>query len=278
MANPLERLDRSADITAICAALRRSGAVVVENILTAAQLAALNADLDRIVAATLPGLRHPTMDAMVEFYGQRTIRFDGLPAKSPTFLEAMLLPQLTGAADRFLLPNCLDYLFNTGQLIEIHPGESAQRLHRDEDAWNFVPAPRPQLEVEAMFALTDFTPENGATHVVPGSHAWPLDRRPQDHDIVQAAMPAGSALIYLGSTIHGGGANVTQDTKRRGMFLGYVVGWLRTEENSFLTVPIEAVRGMPKRIQELLGYKAHRAIGVVDVGSPMALLGHGAGE
>lgn len=274
MARSLERLDGAADTAAVCAALRRDGATVVENILAPAQLAALNADLDRIVADTAPGLRHPTMQAMVEFYGGRTIRFDGLPAKSTTFLEAMLAPQLIGAADHFLLPNCLDYLFNTGQLIEIHPGESAQRLHRDEDAWSYVPAPRPPLEVEAMFALTDFTAANGATRVVPGSHAWPPEREPQDHEVIQAEMPAGSALIYLGSTIHGGGANLTADVKRRGMFLGYVVGWLRTEENTFLTVPIEAVREMPVRIQELLGYKAHRAIGVVDVGSPMALLGH----
>lgn len=274
MAPTLERLEASTENAAICDALQRDGAVVVEGILTKAQLDALNADLDRIVAQTAPGLRNPTMQAMVEFYGCRTIRFDGLPAKSATFLEAMQLPQLTGAADHYLRPNCIDYLFNTGQLIEIHPGETEQWLHRDEDAWSFVPAPRPQLEVEAMFALTDFTVENGATRVVPGSHSWPLDREPREDEITQAEMPAGSALIYLGSTIHGGGANLTADTKRRGMFLGYVVGWLRTEENTFLTVPIEAVRDMPTRIQELLGYKAHRAIGVVDVGSPMALLGH----
>ncbi|MEQ9642375.1 MAG: phytanoyl-CoA dioxygenase family protein [Alphaproteobacteria bacterium] len=273
MATSLERLGVGAEVATICDILYRDGAVVVENILAAAQLDALNADLDCIIARTAPGLRHPTTQAMVEFYGGRTIRFDGLPAKSTAFQEIMLTPQLCGAADHFLLPNCIDYLLNTGQLIEIHPGETAQRLHRDEDAWENLPAPRPQLEVEAMFALTDFTAENGATRVVPGSHTWPRDREPQAHEIIQAEMPAGSALIYLGSTLHGGGANVTTDTRRRGMFLGYVVGWLRTEENTFLTVPIEAVREMPRRIQELLGYKAHRAIGVVDVGSPMALLG-----
>ena len=209
---------------------------------------------------------------MVEFYGHSTVRIDGLPAKSRTFLEVMLSPLLLEAADHFLLPNCQDYLFNTGQLIQIGPDETAQRLHRDEDAWSQVPAPRPQLEVEAMFALSDFTAANGATRVVPGSHRWPLQRAPEPEDIIQAEMQAGSALFYLGSTIHGGGANRTADERRRGMFLGYVVGWLRTEENTFLTVPIDKVRAMPRRVQELLGYKAHRAIGVVDVGSPMKLL------
>jgi len=87
-------------------------------------------------------------------------------------------------------------------------------------------------------------------------------------------MPAaGSALFYLGTTLHGGGANITKDVRRRGMFLGYVVGWLRTEENTFLTVPMEVAKAMPVRVQELLGYKAHFGVGVVEVGSPMALLG-----
>ena len=85
-------------------------------------------------------------------------------------------------------------------------------------------------------------------------------------------MKAGSALCYLGSTLHGGGANRTSDERRRGLFVGYVLGWLRTEENMFPSVPLEAVRAMPLRIQELLGYKAQRAMGAVDVGSPMALL------
>ena len=130
----------------------------------------------------------------------------------------------------------------------------------------------PLVQVEAMFALTDFTIANGATQVVPGSHHWPLEREAEPDEVIQAEMKAGSALFYLGSTIHGGGANTTTDEYRRGMFLGFVVGWLRTEENMFLTVPIEKARTMPLRAQELLGYKAHMGIGVVDVGSPMVLL------
>ena len=269
----LERLPGTAGSADLCALLERDGAVIVEDALTAEQLAGLNGDLDRLIAATAPGLRHPTTDEMVEFYGHSTIRLDGIPAKSKTFLEVMLLPLLTEAADHFLLPNCDDYLFNTGQLIQIGPGETVQWLHRDEDAWRNLPPPRPRLEVEAMFALSDFTKANGATRVVPGSHRWPLEREAEPAEITQAEMKAGSALVYLGSALHGGGANVTENERRRGMFLGYVVGWLRTEENTFLTVPIEQVRAMPRRIQELLGYKAHRAIGVVDVGSPMKLLG-----
>ena len=123
-----------------------------------------------------------------------------------------------------------------------------------------------------MFALSDFTIDNGCTQVVPGSHLWALDREAEPHEIQRAEMEAGSALIYLGTTVHGGGANITNDQCRRGMFFGFVVGWLRTEEACLLTVPREKVKKMPKRVQELIGYKDHDGIGVVDVGSPMVLL------
>ena len=268
----LEQIKNTAPSEQICEVLERDGGVIVEDILTTDQLSSLNGELDRHVAGLAPGLRHPTEEEMIEFYGHSTIRIDGLPGKSDTFIEMMQLRHLTDAADYFLLPNCQDYLFNTGQMIEIQPGERAQLLHRDEDAWQEFPAPRPWLEVEAMFALTDFTIANGATQVVPGSHRWPLDRVAKPEEIVQAEMSAGSALIYMGATIHGGGENTTTDERRRGTFLGYSVGWLRTEENMFLTVPLEKAKTMPVRIQELLGYKAHRSIGVVDVGSPMVML------
>jgi len=272
MAASLKHLSSTATSEQICATLERDGAVVIEELLDSGLLSKLNADLDRYVSGTAPGLRNPTMDEMIEFYGESTIRIDGLPAKSDSFVDIMLLPQLCETADRLLLPNCKDYLLNTGQLIQIGPGESAQELHCDESAWPEIPTPKPLLQIEAMFALSDFTTANGATRVVPGSHRWDAERKAKPGEITQAEMKAGSALLYLGSTIHGGGANTTRDQFRRGMFLGYVVGWLRTEENIFLTVPLNKVRGMPTRVQELLGYKAHGAIGVVDVGSPMALL------
>jgi ectoine hydroxylase-related dioxygenase (phytanoyl-CoA dioxygenase family) len=272
MAPRIERIKNTASSKLLCELLDRDGAVIVEDILKPEQLASLNSELDQYVSKVDPGLRNPTTEEMVDFYGLSTVRIDGLPAKSTTFLDVMLLPQLCETADHFLLPNCDNYIFNTGQLIQIGPGEISQELHRDESAWAEVPSPKPQLEIEAMFSLSDFTTANGATQVVPGSHKWRKNRKAKPGEIARAEMKAGSALFYLGSAIHGGGANQTTNEQRRGMFLGYVVGWLRTEENTFLTVPIDKVRSMPVRIQELLGYKAHRAIGVVDVGSPMTLL------
>jgi ectoine hydroxylase-related dioxygenase (phytanoyl-CoA dioxygenase family) len=130
----------------------------------------------------------------------------------------------------------------------------------------------PQLEVIVLYALCDFTAENGATRVVPGSHLWPARRKPQEHEVVAAEMKAGSAIYYLGKTLHGGGPNQTKDQLRRALFLGFSLGWLRTKENFFISTPIEAVRDMPERVQQLLGYETHGGIGVVDVGCPSALL------
>ena len=96
--------------------LEQDGAVVVENILSADHLEKLNSELDALGCSTDPGLRHPAHERMLEFYGLSTIRFDGLPAKSEAFIEIMLTPLLCAAADHFLLPNCHDYIFNTGHL------------------------------------------------------------------------------------------------------------------------------------------------------------------
>lgn len=268
----LERIHADAGAGPICAALDRDGACIVEEAIGAGQLDGLNRDLEAQIAATAPVNEGALHRDMVRFYGTRTIRMDGIPGKSPTFVDFMLDPLMHEVCRHVLRPNCVDYLLNVAQLIQIGPGEDAQRLHRDDEAWPNLPRNSPVLGVEAMMALTDFTAENGATRVVPGSHRWEPERVPEPDEIIQAEMAAGSALYYLGKTMHGGGANRTSDQSRRGMFYGYVLGWLRTGENMFLTVPIEKVREMPTRVQELLGYKSLGGIGLADVRSPMALL------
>lgn len=268
----LERLHVSVGPGPICAALERDGACIVEDAVGAEHLAGMNQDLDALIASTTPEERTPAHPAMIDFYGTRTIRLDGIPSKSETFVDFMLDPLIHDVCQQILGPTCDDYLLNTAQLIQIEPGETSQRLHRDEEAWPYLPHGGPQLSIEALVALSDFTVENGATQVVPGSHLWETGRRPEPHEIGHAAMKAGSAVYYLGSTIHGGGANNTDSDARRGMFYGYVVGWLRTAENMFLTVPIDDVRDMPTRVQELLGWKSIGGVGIANVGNPMTLL------
>ena len=129
----IERVAGNADPAELAALLRRDGAAIVHDALTPGQLAGLNAELDDTIKATSPGLRHPSAQRMIEFYGHSTIRLDGMPSRSAAFREVMLSPLLCGVADALLLPNCKDYLLNTGQLIQIGPGETVQQLHRDED-------------------------------------------------------------------------------------------------------------------------------------------------
>ena len=109
-----------------------------------------------------------------------------------------------------------------------------------------LPRPHPEIQVASVIALDDFRAENGATRVVPGSHRWPRARKPEEHEIADAVMPAGGAVIYLGSTIHGAGANSTREEWRRGLHISYVLGWLRTEENNYLAVPPEVARTLPR--------------------------------
>jgi ectoine hydroxylase-related dioxygenase (phytanoyl-CoA dioxygenase family) len=133
-----------------------------------------------------------------------------------------------------------------------------------------------------MVALTDFCAENGATRVVPGSHRWPLDRSPEPDEIADAEMPTGSAVLYLGSTIHGGGANSTGDEWRLGLHVSFVLGWLRTEENNYLAVPPAVAATLPRAAQEVLGYAVHDAIesgggylGMMGLRDPVELMQEG---
>ncbi|MCZ6712883.1 MAG: phytanoyl-CoA dioxygenase family protein, partial [Deltaproteobacteria bacterium] len=203
--------------------------------------------------------------------------------KSATFAaEVLCHPTLLGVSDAVLGPSCARYQLNLAHVLDRGPGAEAQFLHRDELVWVHVPRPHPELQLASVIALVDFTRQNGATQVAPGSHRWPSERSPEEHELVSAEMPAGSAVIYLGSTLHRGGANTTSDVWRRGMHLSYVLGWLRTEENHYLATPPEIARTLPRRAQELLGYAAHDALqqgggylGALDLRDPVDMLADG---
>jgi len=194
-------------------------------------------------------------------------------------------------ADRVLLPSCARYQLNLGHLLQRGPGSEEQWLHRDEAVWSDVPRPAPELQLATVIAFVDFTKDNGATRVVPGSHRWPdrqlsameqvLREPPPAEAIAYAEMPAGSAVVYLGGTIHAGGANTT-DVQRRGAHLSYCLGWLRTEENNYLSTPPAIAATLPRQAQELLGYAVHDSIprgggylGMVRMQDPVDLLARG---
>ena len=129
-----------------------------------------------------------------------------------------------------------------------------------------------------MWALSDFTFDNGATRLVPGSRHWTDAREPRADEVIAAEMPAGSVLLYIGSTLHGGGANVT-DAARYGLALHYSLGWLRQEENQYLALTQDEARALPKNIQELMGYAlGAAALGFVDHQDPNDVLNGRAGD
>lgn len=278
----LQRRKASDPIDAILAALRESGAVIVEDLLDRQILQRFNAEIDEHVHAADPSRK--LMNPGIEwFMGKQTQHVTGVAGKSRTFAERVLCdPVLLGVSDAILLPSCVRYQLNVAHVLDRGPGSEQQLLHRDELVWCHVPRPHPELQVASVIALSDFSAENGATRIIPGSHRWPLDRQPQPEELVAAEMRAGSAIVYLGSTIHGGGPNTTVDQRRRGMHVSYTLGWLRTEENHYLSTPPEIARTLPRQSQELLGYAVHDAIavgggylGAVDTADPIELMAEG---
>ena len=282
MVASLKRFPATAGANAVIAALRADGGVIVERLFPDEVIRAINREVDARVAAADPGMRHLN-PAIQFFFGDRTKHVSGLAAVSRTFAtEVMIHPLYLGVCDAILGPYCARYQLNLGHLLARGPGAEAQYLHRDEDVWNLVPRPHPELQLASLVALVDFTAENGATRVAPGSHLWDRSRGPKDADVVQAVMPAGSVVIYLGSTIHGGGANTTAGEWRRGVHLSYTLGWLRTEENNYLAVPPAVARELPRLCQEILGYSVHDAIemaggylGALNLRDPVELLASG---
>jgi ectoine hydroxylase-related dioxygenase (phytanoyl-CoA dioxygenase family) len=278
----LRRFAAGKPVADLLAALDEDGAVVIEGLLDAGTLARLDAEVDDAVAAADPAMKHLN-PAVAGFFGTRTRHVAGLASKSRTFAtDVMCHPTLLALCDALLLPACAEYVLNLGHIIDRGPGAEAQFVHRDELVWVHVPRPAPTLQVASMIALSEFTEENGATRLVPGSHRWPWERQPEPEDFAQATMPAGSAVVYLGSLLHGAGANRTPGTWRRGLHLSYVVGWLRTEENNVLATPPRIARELPERAQRLLGYGVHDAVaklggycGMVGLRDPIELLREG---
>jgi ectoine hydroxylase-related dioxygenase (phytanoyl-CoA dioxygenase family) len=282
MTATLERLKPHAPADDIVALLQRDGAVIVEELIGADAIARINAEIDPYVQAADPGMDHVN-PAVGFFFGKETRHVAGLPGRSRTFAtEVMVHPTLMAVCDAVLLPSCARYQLNLGHLIDKGPGGKRQLFHRDELVWVHVPRPHPEIQLATMIALEDFSEEIGATCIVPGSHEWPLERQPEEHEVAVAEMPAGSAAIYLGSTIHAGGANRTSDRWRRGLHTSWICGWLRTEENNYLACPPEIARTLPRQAQEVLGYAVHDAVasgggyaGAVDLQDPCDLMAEG---
>jgi ectoine hydroxylase-related dioxygenase (phytanoyl-CoA dioxygenase family) len=241
MITELRRFSRDVTVDDVVAALSEDGYAIIERYLSADDLAAKKEDLERVLRSVPTGRN--------DFEGFSTQRIYAFFAKTRTFDAQALDPLVLGVAERVLGPACI---LSAPTGICIGPGETAQNLHRDDTVYP-VPRPHPELVLNTMWALDDFTEENGATHVVPGSHRWTESIPREGAEQIRAVAPAGSVMFFLGSVFHGGGANATQ-APRLGVIIEYCAGWLRAQENHVLGVPREIVRGLPERLQELLGY------------------------
>jgi ectoine hydroxylase-related dioxygenase (phytanoyl-CoA dioxygenase family) len=243
----------------ITGALARDGWVIIEGLAPGATVTRVRDALRPVLDATPYGVN--------SFYGRRTRRAFGLPAKTRALDGLLCDATVTRAIGDALGP----VLLSTIAAVEIDPGEQAQALHRDADAWP-VGTDAGQIVANAIWALDDFTAENGATRLVSGSHGDPDPPGP-DAPVVVAEMPAGAALVYLGTLWHGGGSNASAQA-RLGLIVGYTVSWLRQQENFTLTCPPDLARGLDPRLQRLLGYSLHEPfVGHVDGRDPAELLG-----
>jgi ectoine hydroxylase-related dioxygenase (phytanoyl-CoA dioxygenase family) len=203
------------------------------------------------------------------FLGRQTRRIFNLLARDPVFEATPIFPKTLPVVERLLDEECL---LSSLTAIEMGPGQTRQPLHADDGSYGFGRG-GPTWIVVAIWALSDFTRENGGTHVVPGSHR--ADRRPRRGDApetIQVEMPAGSVLFYSGSLWHGGGENRT-DTRRLGIVNNYCAGFLRQEESQLLALPRERVAAFPPRLRKLVGYGTYRGLlGHVDQRSPETLV------
>lgn len=251
LSRTLRRHPSSLELEPIVADLRRDGAVVIEGLIAPDVVDAVRGELEPHIASRPPGFR-PDLGA--GFYGANTIRVQGLVRKSPSFRDHVLVhPTLLGIADAVLLDHCGDYWMSQAETIYIGPGDPAQELHRDDVNWSIAARLGIDLQVSVLVAVGDYDAPVGATRVIPGSHH--LTDTEIDHgDAISVEMEPGDALIYLGSTVHGGGANTTTDRWRRAVYVSYLLGWLVPEEAVAVSLDPEFVATLPDRARTLLGW------------------------
>ena len=258
----------SGALAAQAARLARDGYTIVENAIEPDLVEALNASLERLEREL------DAKPAMNIFEGHRTVRIYNLLAHGAPFDRIPAHESVLPLVENVLDAECL---ISSLSSIAIDPGETAQPIHSDDQA---IPLEKPHAAIvcNSMWALTDFTEENGATRIIPGSHTGPSPVYGQHYDSIPAEMGKGSVLIWNGALWHGGGAN-RSGKRRTGIAMNYCAGFIRQQENQLLGVPAALAKGFSRRVQALMGYEPYRGlIGHIDKQSPAQLLNGEAGD
>lgn len=252
----ITHLPASATIDEIHQVLHRDAALVIDDLANAAQIDAINAEMAPFIDATPPGSD--------DFSGRNTKRTGALIARSPSSRELIQHPTILGVTEQ-LLHRAQSFQLHLTQVISIGPDSPGQSIHRDQWAFDFFEFPSDyDVQCNTIWALTDFTEANGATRLIPGSQHLPDSFEHTVAETVPAEMTTGSCLLYTGKVYHGGGANNSDET-RMGLNITYDVGWLRQEENQYLSVPHDVAATLPDDLLRLMGYRTGAyALGYID--------------
>jgi ectoine hydroxylase-related dioxygenase (phytanoyl-CoA dioxygenase family) len=230
----------------VAAALQTEGYAIVDELVS-------NAFMDRLEAETAPYI-DATPYGGDAFLGQKTRRTGALIARSPAARDLVMNPLAIATAGKFLA-HASTFQLHLTQIISVEPGSPAQPLHQDQLAWDFFPFPDDyHIQCNILWAMSDYTEEMGATRIVPGSQYGQREKTFAQADSLPAVMKRGSALFYTGKVFHGAGANVSAHI-RRAVNITYAVGWVRQEENQFLSTPLEIARTLPEDLLKVMGYQ-----------------------
>ena len=220
-------------------------AVIIDDVISETEIDKILNELDPFIKGNLKGAD--------EFTGFQTTRVGALIARSHGCRDLAMHTKINSLASQFLEPHCDNYQLHFTSLISIGPGETKQILHRDRGLWGGYISRKIETQFAVVWAATDFTFENGATQLVPGSHKWDARREVLEDEIAYAEMKKGSVLIYTGSVLHGGGDNIS-DEIRSGIFIHYAPGWIRQQENQYLSCPPEVAKELTPELRSLIGY------------------------